>query len=64
MSLLVCMQRQEEKTSALNACDELALLFQDGIYVEKSMELSRELGAPLTTMQIKILDDAKLKKHE
>lgn len=28
------------------------------------MELKQGLGAPLTTMQIKILDDAKLKKHD
>ena len=48
------MQRQEEKTECIKACDELALLFQDGIYVEKSMELKAGTwGHHFTTMQIK-----------
>lgn len=62
---LACLYAKTgRKDECIKACDELALLFQDGIYVEKSMELKQGLGAPLTTMQIKILDDAKLKKHD
>lgn len=62
---LACLYAKTgRKDECIKACDELALLFQDGIYVEKSMELKQGLGALLTTMQIKILDDAKLKKHD
>lgn len=46
------------RDECVKACDELALLFQDGVYVEKAMKLKQGLGAPLTTMQIKIIDDA------
>ncbi len=51
------------RDECVKACDELALLFQDGIYVEKAMKLKQGLGAPLTTMQIKIIDSA-LNKEE
>ena len=51
------------RDECVKACDELALLFQDGIYVEKAMKLKQGLGAPLTTMQIKIIDGA-LNKEE
>lgn len=45
----------------IEACDELALLFQDGTYVEKAMLLKSKVGGELTRHQTKQLEQAKNK---
>ena len=45
----------------IEACDELALLFQDGKYVEKAMLLKSKVGGELTKHQTKQLEQAKKK---
>ncbi|MCI8427997.1 MAG: hypothetical protein HFJ03_10815 [Lachnospira sp.] len=45
----------------IEACDELALLFQDGTYVEKAMLLKSKVGGELTKHQTKQLEQAKNK---
>ena len=45
----------------IEACDELALLFQDGIYVEKAMVLKGKVGGALTKHQTKQLEREKNK---
>jgi len=45
----------------IEACDELALLFQDGTYVEKAMLLKSKVGGELTKHQTKQLERAKNK---
>lgn len=45
----------------IEACDELALLFQDGTYVEKAMMLKSKVGGELTKHQTKQLERAKSK---
>lgn len=45
----------------IEACDELALLFQDGTYVEKAMLLKSKVGGELTKHQTKQLECAKNK---
>lgn len=45
----------------IEACDELALLFQDGKYVEKAMLLKSKVGGELTRHQTKQLEQAKNK---
>lgn len=54
----------DRKEECLKTCDEIVLLFQDGSYVEKAIQLKKEMGAELTNMQKKILEDTSRKKED
>lgn len=56
--------KTSRKEECIKLCDELALLFQDGIYVEKALALKEELGVKLTSVQKKIQKDAVQKRND
>lgn len=53
--------RREE---CVKTCDNLVLWFQDGIYVEKAVQLKKELNVELTNTQKKILEEVKSRKED
>jgi len=56
--------RTGRTNECIEACDELALLFQDGIYVEKAMQLKTKVGGELSKHQTKMLEIAKIKSKD
>ena len=52
------------KKECVKACDEIALLFQDGAYVVKALKMKQFHGAKLTESQQKKLDEAKNRKTD
>ena len=56
--------KTSRKEECIKLCDELALLFQDGIYVEKALGLKEQLGVKLTSVQKKIQKDAVQKRND
>lgn len=52
------------KKECVRACDEIALLFQDGTYVVKALKMKQFHGAKLTESQQKKLDEAKVRKTD
>ena len=52
------------KKECVKACDEIALLFQDGSYVVKALKMKQFHGAKLTESQQKKLDEAKNRKTD
>ena len=52
------------KKECVKACDEIALLFQDGSYVVKALKMKQFHGAKLTESQQKKLDEAKARKTD
>ncbi|MDO5381497.1 MAG: hypothetical protein Q4F06_02075 [Eubacteriales bacterium] len=52
------------KEECIRTCDNLVLWFQDGIYVEKAVQLKTELNVDLTNTQKKILEDVKNRKED
>ena len=53
--------RQEE---CIKTCDNIVLWFQDGIYVEKAVQLKEKLGVVLTKTQKGILEDVRKRKED
>ena len=45
-------------------CDNIVLWFQDGIYVEKAVQLKEKLGVVLTKTQKGILEDVRKRKED
>ena len=52
------------KKECVKACDEIALLFQDGAYVVKALKMKQFHGAKLTESQQKKLDEARARKTD
>lgn len=52
------------KDDCIKTCDDMILWFQDGAFVEKALQLKKEQGASLTTMQKKIQADAANRKQD
>ena len=52
------------KKECVKACDEIALLFQDGTYVVKALKMKQFHGAKLTESQQKKLDEARARKTD
>ena len=52
------------KKECVKACDEIALLFQDGSYVVKALKMKQFHGAKLTESQQKKLDEARTRKTD
>ena len=52
------------KKECVKACDEIALLFQDGSYVVKALKMKQFHGAKLTESQQKKLDEARARKTD
>lgn len=52
------------KKECVKACDEIALLFQDGTYVVKALKMKQFHGAPLTEVQQQKLDEAKARRTD
>ena len=52
------------KKECVKACDEIALLFQDGTYVVKALKMKQFHGAKLTDSQQKKLDEARARKTD
>lgn len=52
------------KKECVKACDEIALLFQDGTYVVKALKMKQFHGAPLTEVQQQKLDEAKARRAD
>ena len=53
--------RREE---CIKTCDNIVLWFQDGIYVEKAVQLKEKLGVVLTKTQKGILEDVRKRKED
>ena len=52
------------KEECIKTCDNIVLWFQDGIYVEKAVQLKEKLGVVLTKTQKGILDDVMKRKSD
>ena len=52
------------KEECIKTCDNIVLWFQDGIYVEKAVQLKEELGVVLTKTQKGILEDVRKRKED
>ena len=52
------------KTGRKEECDNIVLWFQDGIYVEKAVQLKEKLGVVLTKTQKGILEDVRKRKED
>ncbi len=52
------------KEECIKTCDNIVLWFQDGIYVEKAVQLKEKLGAVLTKTQKGILEDVRKRKED
>lgn len=56
--------KTNRKEECIKTCDNIVLWFQDGIYVEKSVQLKNALNGSLTGLQRKILDEANNNQEE
>lgn len=52
------------KEECIKTCDNIVLWFQDGIYVEKAIQLKEKLGVVLTKTQKGILEDVRKRKED
>ncbi len=52
------------KEECIKTCDNIVLWFQDGIYVEKAVQLKEKLGVVLTKTQKGILEDVRKRKED
>ena len=52
------------KEECIRTCDNIVLWFQDGIYVEKAVQLKEKLGVVLTKTQKGILEDVRKRKED
>lgn len=52
------------KGECIKTCDNIVLWFQDGIYVEKAVQLKEKLGVVLTKTQKGILEDVRKRKED
>lgn len=52
------------KEECIKTCDNIVLWFQDGIYVEKAVQLKEKLGVVLTETQKGILEDVRKRKED
>ena len=52
------------KEECIKTCDKIVLWFQDGIYVEKAVQLKEKLGVVLTKTQKGILEDVRKRKED
>lgn len=52
------------KEECIKTCDNIVLWFQDGIYVEKAVQLKEKLGVVLTKTQKSILEDVRKRKED
>lgn len=52
------------KEECIKTCDNIVLWFQDGIYVEKAVQLKGKLGVVLTKTQKGILEDVRKRKED
>lgn len=52
------------KEECIKTCDNIVLWFQDGIYVEKAVQLKEKLGFVLTKTQKGILEDVRKRKED
>lgn len=52
------------KEEAVKVCDDIAIMFQDGEYVERAMLLKQELGVNLNKMQKKLLEEEARRKED
>lgn len=52
------------KEKCIKTCDNIVLWFQDGIYVEKAVQLKEKLGVVLTKTQKGILEDVRKRKED
>lgn len=52
------------KEECIKTCDNIVLWFQDGIYVEKAVQLKEKLGVVLTKTQKGILEDVRHRKED
>lgn len=52
------------KEECIKICDNIVLWFQDGIYVEKAVQLKEKLGVVLTKTQKGILEDVRKRKED
>ena len=52
------------KEECIKTCDNIVLWFQDGIYVEKAVQLKEKLGVVLTKTQKGILEDVRKRKQD
>lgn len=52
------------KEECIKTCDDIVLWFQDGVYVEKAIQLKKSFGAELTNTQKKILEKARNKEEK
>lgn len=52
------------KEECIKTCDNIVLWFQDGIYVEKAVQLKEKLGVALTKTQKGILEDVRKRKED
>lgn len=63
-SLASLYAKTGRKDECIKTCDDIILWFQDGTFVEKALQLKKEQGASLTTMQKKIQADAANRKQD
>lgn len=56
--------RTGRKEECIKTCDNIVLWFQDGIYVEKAVQLKEKLGVVLTKTQKGILEDVRKRKED
>lgn len=52
------------KEECIKTCDDIVLWFQDGVFVEKAIQLKLEFGAELTNTQKKILEEIRKQKQD
>lgn len=52
------------KEECIKTCDNIVLWFQDGIYVEKAVQLKEKLGVVLTKTQKGILEDVRKRNED
>lgn len=52
------------KEECIKTCDNIVLWFQDGIYVEKAVQLKEKLGVVLTKTQKGILEDVRKRRED
>ncbi len=63
-SLASLYAKMGRKDDCIKTCDDIILWFQDGTFVENALQLKKEQGANLTTMQKKIQADAASRKQD
>lgn len=57
-------QKTGRRDECIKTCDDIVLWFQDGVYVEKTIELKQQYGIELTNTQKKILEATKKKEED